>query len=388
MAALLLAVLLSGYEIRGQFTPGAPARVMLHGSITPFQTSTVSDSQGRFRFKGIEAGTYTVIVSVPGRGENRRTIDVGPSVADARNRVKVVFELEEAKMTPDRSSVVTLHQLSVPDKARREYAAAERRLAKRDVPGAIAALKRAVEIAPQFTSAWNFLGTINYQTRRYQEAEQYFRKALEADATSYEPLVNLGGVLLTLKRPDEAYDYNLRAVLQRPQDALANSQMGLNYLMLGKTDLAEKYLLEARRLDPGHFSLPQMSLAEIYLRRGDFGQAADQLEDFLRHHPDWPNAAAVQEQIAKLRKAAAQSGRDAYRKTSWTVLDGLLSTVSTRSTGPRPMRSLGRTAFTWSSPANSCCAPAYSTRAFSPPTTTATLVSELRLRTPVPNSNR
>ena len=145
------------------------------------------------------------------------TIDVGPSVADSKNRVIVVFKLDEAKMTPDRSSVVSLQQLSVPDKARREYAAAERRLAERDVAGAIAALKRAVEIAPQFTPAWNFLGTISYQTQRYAEAEQYFRKALEADATAYEPIVNLGGVLLTLNRPDEAYDYNLRAVLQKPQ---------------------------------------------------------------------------------------------------------------------------------------------------------------------------
>ena len=76
--------------------------------------------------------------------------------------------------------------------------------------------------------------------------------------------------------------------------------------MLGKTDLAEKYLLEAWRLDPGHFSHPQMTLAEIYLRRGDLRRAADQLEDFLRHHPDWPNAAQLQEQITKLRKSVPQ----------------------------------------------------------------------------------
>ena len=68
MAELMLAMLLSGYEIRGQFIPGARAAVTLHGSITPFHTSTVSDSEGRFRLKGIAAGTYTVSVFVPGRG--------------------------------------------------------------------------------------------------------------------------------------------------------------------------------------------------------------------------------------------------------------------------------------------------------------------------------
>jgi len=318
MAGLILALLLGGYEIRGQLLPGARAEVALHGSITPFHTSTVSDSEGRFRFKNIAAGMYTVIVFVPGRGENRVTIDVGPSVADAKNRVMVAIKLDEAKMTPDRSSVVTVKQLSVPDKARREYNMAERRLAERDASGATAALLRAVAIAPQFTSAWNFLGTIAYQTRQYPDAEKYFRKALETDATAFEPIVNLGGVLLTVNRPDEAYDYNLRAVLQKPHDALANAQMGLNYFMLGKTDLAEKYLLEARKLDPGHFSHPQLTLAEIYLRRGDARRAADQLEDFVRHHPDWPGAERIREEITRLRKAAPRPPDKGERKSSFS----------------------------------------------------------------------
>jgi len=302
MTGLLLALLLGGYEIRGQLMPGVRASVALHGSLTPFQTATVSDPAGRFRFKNIAAGMYTVIVMVPGRGENRLTIDVGPAVADEKNRVVLVVRLDEAKMTPDRSSVVSMRELSIPEKAKREYGTAEQRLGERDVAGAIAALKRAVEVAPQFTSAWNLLGTISYQTRQYQAAEQYFRKGLETNAAAFEPLVNLGGVLLTLQRADEAYEYNLRAVLAKPQDALANSQLGLNYFMLGKLDLAEKYLLEARRLDPGHFSHPQITLAEIYLRRGDAARAADQLEDFLRHHPDWPQAEQMREGIQKLRK--------------------------------------------------------------------------------------
>jgi hypothetical protein len=42
-------------------------------------------------------------------------------------------------------------------------------------------------------------------------------------------------------------------------------------------------------------------LAEIHLRRKENLAAADVLEDFLNHHPDYPQAQAVRDDIEKLR---------------------------------------------------------------------------------------
>ncbi len=301
ITALLLLLLQQQYEVRGTLVPAAQASVSLHGSTTPFHSSTLAGPDGKFRFKRILPGAYTVIVFVPGRGETRKTIDIGPSVADKKGRVEIALRLDESKMTPDRSSLVSLRELSIPQSARDEYAKAARQLETRDVDAAIKHLNRAVEIAPQFAAAWNHLGTIAYQTRRYEDAEKFFRRSLEADAEAYEPLVNLGGVLATLGRYDEAWNYNLHAVLRRPNDALAQSQMGMTYFGLNRLDLAEKYLLEAVRLDPGHFSLPQLLLAEIYLHRGQKAKAANVLEDFLRRHPDWPLAEKMRDTISQLR---------------------------------------------------------------------------------------
>jgi hypothetical protein len=91
-------------------------------------------------------------------------------------------------------------------------------------------------------------------------------------------------------------------VLRRPNDALAQSQLGLTYLMLNELELAEKHLLLARKLDAGHFSHPQLHLAEVHLRRKEFRRAADQLDDFLRHHPDWPAAAKMRQAIEEWRR--------------------------------------------------------------------------------------
>ncbi|MBI5086140.1 MAG: tetratricopeptide repeat protein [Acidobacteria bacterium] len=215
LAAAMLAVPLMAaervYEIRGQLVPESAASISLHGATTPFHATTLAGPSGRFTFKKIQPGAYTLIVFLPGRGETRKTIDIGPSVADKRGRVELAVRLDESKMTPDRTRVISMRELSIPKQARDAYENASRKLERRDIDAAIAELKRAVEMAPQFAAAWNHLGTIAYQTQRYAEAEGHFRKALEADANTYEPLVNLGGVLVTLERYEEAYNYNLHA---------------------------------------------------------------------------------------------------------------------------------------------------------------------------------
>jgi tetratricopeptide (TPR) repeat protein len=296
------------YEVSGQLVPEGPAAVSLHGATTPFAASTLADEHGRFHFRDVLAAAYTVIVFIPARGESRQTIEVGPSLADARGHVAVRIQITDSTIenedSPRRRHIVSTRELSIPDRARKEYNEAQKMLSRRDVPGAIAHLEKAVEIAPRFCAAWNHLGTIAYQSRRFPDAEKYFRRALEEDEGAFEPLVNLGGVLLTLGQLDEALQYNLYAVLARPNDALANSQLGMTYFAVNNLSLAQKYLEIAKRLDPTHFSHPQLTLAEVHLRRQEPVLAADELEDFLRQHPDWPQAKAMREGIAKLRSKA------------------------------------------------------------------------------------
>ena len=294
------------YQLWGQVAPPGRASVSLYGATNPFTVTTLSDNAGRFRFKKLQPGTYTVAVLIPARGEARVTAEVGPGTADSRRRVRLSLDLKDADFqtydTWRREHSITAKELAIPDKAWREYEEAQKDLARRDVDSAVKRLERAVEMAPQFSIAWNNLGTIAYQTRKYLRAEECFRTALAADPAAYEPLVNLGGVLLDLRKLDEAMSCNLHAMLTRPNDALANAQLGLTYFAVGNFDLAQKYLERAVEIDPAHFSHPQLVLAEIHLRRGEKRAAAGNLEDFLKHHPDYPQAEKMRETIAKLRQ--------------------------------------------------------------------------------------
>jgi len=297
------------YRLKGVLRPPLRAVVTLDGYSTAFSGSALAQENGQFEFKALRAGTYTLVVGVPNRGEVRRTVEIGPGTADSKNCIAFTFVLDESLFSRDatrRQDTVSLKELEIPEKARKAFEESQRQLARRNEKKAIACLQTAVRIAPGFSGAWNNLGTLFYKSAQYQKAEQSFRASLVAAPGAFEPLVNLGGVLLTLHRPGEAYTFNLYAVLERPEDALANSQMGMTYFALGRMDLARKYLNEARRIDPGHFSRPQLLLAEICLRKGDPRGAVKELEEYLRYHPDTPDRAQIEETIRKLHDAAGQ----------------------------------------------------------------------------------
>ena len=297
IVALITCAPAADLELTGHIQPERSLAVYLQGVTTPFSAITDADLNGRFHFRKLLAGAYVLMV-----GGLQRTVEVGPGVADLKGRVSLTIDLRNIDVEPglELRARVSVHELSVSRDARREYEDAEKALGRRDVPAAVAHLKLAVELAPQFSAAWNHLGTIAYQTGQYVEAETDFRKGLDADPDAYAPLVNLGGVLINLAKWDEALECNRRAVLRNPTDALANSQLGIAYFYEGQLDDAEKYLTAAKHIDPAHFSHPQLLLAEIHMRRNEPAAAAAELEDLLQRHPDLPNASGIKEEIARL----------------------------------------------------------------------------------------
>ncbi len=278
---------------------GVTPIIFLEGVTVPLAVHTLVDRAGKFKFKNLIPGMFTLVAYIPRAGEKMQTVEVSRSLADKNGRIflDIVFQRNVTSTSLNEISTV---ELSIPNKAKKEYSKSREKLAKQDVQGAIAHLKKAVEFAPQFSDAWNKLGTLAYQAGDYALAESYFRSALKHDPDYYPSLVNLGGALLSQHKIQEALPLNLEAVKARPDDALAQSQLGLNYFFLKKFDEAENYLKRAVILDPGHFSYPQLVLAEIYLLRKDDASLARELEQFLRLHPDAEQAATIQKRLAEV----------------------------------------------------------------------------------------
>lgn len=291
-------------------------QVTLFAVNEPFASTTFTDFLGEFRFHGLRAGDYTLSVLKASLGAVRRTVVISPSLADAKDAIRVAISYDAAEASGVRGGTISASVLSVPARAKAKAEEAHKRLGKRDVDGAKACLQEAISIAPHFAQAWNALGMIAYQTHDLIAAEQDFRTAIAAEPSAFEPLVNLAGVLLSENRYEESLKFDEQALTLRPADSLANVQAGIGYFAVGKYDLAEAALTETLRTDPAHFSKPQLFLADIYLLRGDIPGAVRQLKDYLDRRPDSPERDRLMARIQRLEAALTPQGAPAEAGTT------------------------------------------------------------------------
>ncbi len=89
----------------------------------------------------------------------------------------------------------------------------------------------------------------------------------------------------------------LRAKKISPDEPLVQAQLGHCYYFLGRMEDAEQHLRLVKDLEQGHFSFPQLLLADIYAMRQDMPAAVRELEQFLRLHPDSSRATEVRKSL-------------------------------------------------------------------------------------------
>jgi Tfp pilus assembly protein PilF len=281
------------------------AYVALNGNTRPYSAHTWTDFGGKFKFKKVPAGSYSLQIEIRRRGDKHLTVEVSPSLADRKGRIHQLITVEPTQSVAikQRPDVVSVRELSIPEKARGLYLKAEKKLSKGEIEKGIALLESAVNLAPHFVAAINRIGTVFHMQKDFAKSEQYFREALEVDPNAYAPLVNLGGSLLAMGKLEEALAINQHAVTVRPRDALANAQLGVSYLSLKNDAKAEEYLIRTKELDPLHFTYPQLALAGIYTRQNKLALVVKELREFLKLHPDDRQNTLIQKQIESLQIA-------------------------------------------------------------------------------------
>lgn len=92
---------------------------------------------------------------------------------------------------------------------------------------------------------------------------------------------HLLGVVSDLEGRFGDAEHHYQAALQaEPNNAAIIGDLGYSYLLQGRHDLAEQYLLQARALDPSHLNAAQ-NLALLASRRGDYNGARATLSQIL-----------------------------------------------------------------------------------------------------------
>jgi len=153
------------------------------------------------------------------------------------------------------------------------------------LPAARKAFDRVLELDPQDARGENNIGLIYESGGKTDEALAAYRNAVawqkDNGPSREQPYLNLGNLLITLERPEEAVAPLEQAIALAPRDSECHLRLGTAYLHLNRLNEAERELREAVRLAPddaaAHYQLARCYKQQKKLdaAKGEFDRVAE-----------------------------------------------------------------------------------------------------------------
>jgi len=154
-----------------------------------------------------------------------------------------------------------------------------------------------IEISPNISNVWGFLGLAQYKAGFPTLAETAYRRAVELDPTSSAALSNLGSHLKKIRKFSEAEATHLKAIEIEAKNPKLFNNIATLYEEQGRFGEARKAFNDALEIDPSYADA-EYNLSTINLREGLFEigwqqrQArwlrSDNEEPYLRtDRPEW-----------------------------------------------------------------------------------------------------
>jgi Flp pilus assembly protein TadD len=284
--------------------PGTNVKVRLESN-NFIGGSSQTDSDGNFRFTGLEAGSYTVKVEVGKEYELAvESVAIDREATSGPRTVMVPIYLR-LKGTPAGSNPAAANPglAGVPKPAVDLYNQALESGKKGDSKKAIEQLKQAVELHPNFALALNELGVQYLRLNQSDKAVEPLSRAVKLTPNAPPPRLNYGIALWNTKKFAEA-ETELREVLKKSETSQsAHYYLGLALLSQKKMDDALPEFERTVALGKGKddIAMAHYYLGGILWGKKDYKRAADELEAYLKLAPNAPNAEQIRSTVKELR---------------------------------------------------------------------------------------
>ncbi|CAN5534933.1 hypothetical protein BH10ACI2_BH10ACI2_14070 [soil metagenome] len=260
-------------------------------------------SSGRYRFVGVAAGDYWLVLELDGTEKFRDSVFIAnTSVSlDVRHDLSVI--LRPSGVSADVAGVVDAADLYERPSANKQlYKRAKQAMDTKNYKDAINTLNQMVAADKADYPAWSELGMLYFVQKDNDNAEKSFTGSLAAKPDYFPALLSLGRVLMAKNNSERAVETLDLAVKADPKSAQANYFLGLAYLQIKKGSKAVGYLNEAIAIDPVGMADAHLNLASLYNGAGLKDKAAAEYEAFLKAKPDYPERKKLEEYIAANKK--------------------------------------------------------------------------------------
>lgn len=269
------------------------------------QAVVYTDQQGRFELINLAPAQYTIEVD-DDRERRFETIRESVQVQRGAGPTMVTLYLKEklgeARAGADKTVSVAMLNQKVPGAAKREFDKASHYLNEGNSLEAIAALKRAIAIYPDYLAAHNDLGAQLLEREQLEEAAAELQTAIKIDPKAFNPQLNLGIVLLRQNKSSESLATLDKALSIEPAAPAAHLYAGIASVKLNDTARGEKELNAAYDLCGTTYAVALLHLGNLHMKKGERDLALKSFESYLRESPNAADAAQIEKLIATLRQ--------------------------------------------------------------------------------------
>lgn len=300
---------ISGFVFGEDRRPLAQVYVELRDEVESTIGRVRTDNSGRYFFGGLSQGRFTVRALPMGTNYQEQSVDVeiygygasGRQLADAVQRDIYLKLRKGADAVPFVNAVIFAQEVPAEAEAAYERGSAYLNDKKRDE--GIAELKKAIDIFPNYFIVLQKLGIIYISDQKYDEAKKMFQRSLDVNKESFDSLYGLGYSEYGLGNYEPAVETSEKALALKPDSLEVNLLLGVAYRQIKQYDKSEKAFLKAEDLADGTAPDVHYQLALLYahnLKR--YGDAAKQLELFLKEAPDAKDKDALKKLIKQFKE--------------------------------------------------------------------------------------
>ncbi len=202
---------------------------------------------------------------------------------------------------------ISVTSLKAPDKAKREYQKALQSFEQKKYSDAEKHLAKAVEVYPQYATAWDLRGRVSQFQHQDEEAIKAYDAAIAADDKLVAPYIRLAAMYSTkgdwqqvLRLTDKATQLDPSSY---PDAWLLRGAAQYNLKQYAD---AERSAVKAIDLDREHrFPRSELLMASLLQMKQNYVGAAEHFRAFLKLEPKAPEAAQINSFLAKYDQQTA-----------------------------------------------------------------------------------